>query len=108
MCSQEHFQAQKFEHAQAQAVSIENTCTTFELVVMNILEHTTEEVLPTVGTRHFKNRNLSPDVMDIGLYIICFKFIIDVILYNRCYRYWLGNLKQMLSILVRQHMIECP
>jgi len=52
MCSQEHFQAQKFENAQAQAVSIENTCTTFELVVMNFLKNTTEEVQPTVGSRH--------------------------------------------------------
>jgi hypothetical protein len=38
--------------AQAQVVSIENTCTTFELVMMNFLKNTTEQVLPTVGSRH--------------------------------------------------------
>jgi hypothetical protein len=41
---QEHLQAQNFQHAQAQVVSIENTCTTFELVMMNFLKNTTEEV----------------------------------------------------------------
>jgi len=58
----EHLQAQKLQHAQAQVVSIENTCTTFELVMMNFLKNTTEEVLPTVGSRQLtllNNRNLS-------------------------------------------------
>jgi hypothetical protein len=45
---QEYLQAQNLQHAQAQVVSIENTCTTFELVMMNFLKNTTEEVLPTV------------------------------------------------------------
>ncbi len=27
---------------------------------------------------------------------------------NRCNTYWLGNLKQMLYILARKHVIECP
>ena len=56
---QEHLKTQKFQHAQAQVVSIENTCTTFELVMMNFLKNTTEEVLPTVGSRQLNNRNLS-------------------------------------------------
>jgi hypothetical protein len=63
---QEHLQAQIFQHAQAQVVSIENTCTTFDLVMMTFLKNTTEEVLPTVGSRQLKNRNLSPDVLYIG------------------------------------------
>jgi hypothetical protein len=39
-------------HAKTQVVSIENTCTTFELVIMNFLKNTAERVLPTVGIRH--------------------------------------------------------
>jgi hypothetical protein len=48
----EHLQAQILLHAKAQVVSIENTCTTFELVMMNFLKNTTERVLLTVGSRH--------------------------------------------------------
>jgi hypothetical protein len=50
----EHLQPQMLSHTKTQVVSIENTCTTFELVIMNFLKNTAERVLPTVGSRQKK------------------------------------------------------